>query len=98
MQTAYTTVDSAKDCQGIYMADVCRGVEIHDYTQTGSVSGLSVVRFARLRARDMFMSGDFDTVYYPGQFPAKRRPGGSSLSYPAAQTDLISPTTCASTE
>ncbi|MBP1296611.1 gp53-like domain-containing protein [Bradyrhizobium elkanii] len=68
VQTAYNAVDSAKGCQGIYIADASRGIEIHDYTQNGGVSGLSVVRFARNRARDIFMTGDFQNVYYPAVF------------------------------
>ncbi|QOZ15950.1 hypothetical protein XI02_13895 [Bradyrhizobium sp. CCBAU 21365] len=69
VQTAYTTLDSAKGTQGIYLVNACRGIEVHDFLMpSGGVSGFSAVRNNANKGRDMFMSGEFTNVYYPASF------------------------------
>lgn len=70
VQTVYQTLDSGSGIQAIYCVNACRGIEVHDMVQTGGISGFSCVRSTGSisKGRDIYMTGDFQSVYYPASF------------------------------
>ncbi|MGY4313720.1 hypothetical protein [Bradyrhizobium sp. JR3.5] len=102
-QVNYHTLDSNYGCHGIYLQDYCRGIRINNIVQNGGITGVAVTRSASfnrgLRARDIFMSGDFTNVYYPANFQRNgdevelryrsRNAGRSYFAYNVRQHEVV---------